>query len=53
MTLQHDLAVLLPELILAVAGMLLLLLGVAGKNDRAMGNLSALAVAAMIVAGLI
>jgi NADH-quinone oxidoreductase subunit N len=49
--LQHDLIVLLPELIIAGSGLALLLLGVLRKNDRAMGALSFLAIAAMIVAG--
>ncbi len=42
-SLPHDLAVLLPELILALGGLVLLLLGVLVNNDRSMGALSFLA----------
>ncbi len=45
-SLPHDLAVLLPELILAIGGLVLLLLGVMVNNDRGMGALSFLAVIA-------
>ncbi|HKD23723.1 MAG TPA: NADH-quinone oxidoreductase subunit NuoN [Rhizomicrobium sp.] len=48
--LQQNLTVLLPELILVVAGMVLLLAGAMQKNDRAMRTLSFLAVVAMGVA---
>ena len=49
-SLQHDLTVLLPELILVLSGMALLVAGVLQKNDRAMRALSFLAVVAMAVA---
>jgi NADH-quinone oxidoreductase subunit N len=45
--LAHDLAMMLPEIILALAGMMLLLLGVTINNDRSMGLLSFLSVTAM------
>jgi NADH-quinone oxidoreductase subunit N len=46
-SLPHDIAILLPELILAGSGMVLLLLGVMINSDRGMGALSFLAVLAM------
>lgn len=49
-SLPHDLAVLLPELILAAGGMVILLVGVTINSDRAMGALSFLAVLAMAAA---
>lgn len=50
--LPNDLAVMLPEIILAVSAMLLLIVGVF-RTDRAMGVVSALAVLAMVVAGYV
>jgi NADH-quinone oxidoreductase subunit N len=49
-SLAHDLAIMLPELILAGSGMALLLLGVFRGDARAMGPLSFLAIAAIAVA---
>ena len=46
-SLSHDLAVMMPELVMAGAGLLLLLVGVLQKNDRNMGTLSFLAILAM------
>jgi NADH-quinone oxidoreductase subunit N len=46
-SLSHDLAVMMPELVMAGAGLLLLLVGVLQKNDRSMGALSFLAILAM------
>jgi NADH-quinone oxidoreductase subunit N len=46
-SLQHDLVVMAPELIMAGAGLLLLVVGVLQKNDRSMGVLSVLAILAM------
>ena len=46
-SLSHDLAVMMPELVMAGAGLLLLLVGVLQKNDRSMGTLSFLAILAM------
>ena len=46
-SLSHDLAVMMPELVMAGAGLLLLLVGVLQKNDRSMGLLSFLAILAM------
>jgi NADH-quinone oxidoreductase subunit N len=48
-SLQHDLIVLLPELVLALGGMVLLLAGVLRKDGSAMGVLSLLAVLVMAV----
>jgi len=49
-SLPHDLTVMLPELIMAISGMVLLLLGVVRGNERAMGFLSFLAIVAMAAA---
>lgn len=49
--LPHDLMVLLPELIVAGSGLLLLIIGVLQRDDRRMGTLSFLSVAAMAAAG--
>jgi len=46
-SLPHDLTVMMPELVMAGAGLLLLLVGVLQKNDRSMGMLSFLAIVAM------
>ena len=48
--LAHDLTVLLPELIMAVGGMALLMLGVFRGNERAIGTLSFLSIVVMAVA---
>ena len=50
MTLQHDLFVLAPELILAVGAMVALLLG-AARGDKETGLLSAFIVILMVIAG--
>ena len=50
MTLQHDLLVLAPELILAIGSMAALLLG-AARGDKETGLLSALIVILMVIAG--
>jgi NADH-quinone oxidoreductase subunit N len=49
-SLQHDLVVMAPELIMAGSGLMLLIVGVLQKNDRSMGLLSVLAILAMAVA---
>ncbi len=49
-SLAHDLTVLFPELILAVGGMALLMLGVFRSDQRAIGALSFLSVVVMAVA---
>ncbi|HWU25229.1 MAG TPA: NADH-quinone oxidoreductase subunit NuoN [Rhizomicrobium sp.] len=49
-SLVHDLAILLPELILALSGMALLILGVFRGKERAIGVLSFFSVAAMALA---
>ncbi len=49
-SLPHDLTVLLPEMIIAGSGTALLLLGVFRGDERAMGMLSSLAMAAMAAA---
>jgi NADH-quinone oxidoreductase subunit N len=46
-SLSHDLAVMMPELVMAGSGLLLLLVGVLQKDDRSMGALSFLAILAM------
>ncbi len=46
-SLSHDLTVMMPELVMAGAGLLLLIVGVLQKNDRNMGMLSLLAIIAM------